>query len=322
MSSHNVSLGPASPDPFEDLGARSARLADLIRALAERGYDFVSPGAGTIKWNRAQRGEGPARLSDVFGWSLPFSRPDLPREVFEAADAAGVLAVAGDKLLSLVRVSSVEGAHFVHSAYPPRARDSVFLGPDSYRFARFILEQPRREGPVRILDVGAGAGVGAILAARANPLADVVASDVNPRALEMCAANAQAAGVQVQTLLSPDIAGEGTFDLILANPPFISGTGGRIYRDGGAMSGMEIPLRWGAAGARRLGAGGAMLLYTGSPVRKGRHGFREMLEQRLPRDCRLEFREIDPDIFPGLLGSEGYEDVERIAAIGAVIIRP
>jgi len=242
--------------------------------------------------------------------------------LLEAADAAGVVETAGDLLRSSVRISTVENQLFAHSAYPPNAADAVFLGPDSYRFARFICQNAPPTGPGRVLDVGAGAGVGAILAARRFPQAKVTASDINSAALQLCLANAQAAGVAMETVLGADIPGEDSFDLITANPPFISGSGGRIYRDGGAMSGLEIPLRWAIAGSQRLARGGRMLLYTGSPVRQGRHELRRALESQLAGQCwELDFQEIDPDIFSGTLGAPGYEAVERIAAVGAIISR-
>jgi hypothetical protein len=38
--------------------------------------------------------------------------------------------------------------------------------------------------------------------------------------------------------------------------------------------------------------------------------------------CLLRYRELDPDIFSGELRRAAYADVERIAAVGAVITRP
>jgi hypothetical protein len=52
----------------------------------------------------------------------------------------------------------------------------------------------------------------------------------------------------------------------------------------------------------------------------GRDRLREALEERLPElDCSLRYTEIDPDIFGELLDQPGYETVERVAAVGAVI---
>ena len=112
------------------------------------------------------------------------------------------------------------------------------------------------------------------------------------------------------------------FDLIIANPPFISGTSGRRYRDGGEQRGLELPLRWAADGAARLASNGCMMIYTGSPIVGGRDLFREGVQRACERaDCTLAYDEVDPDIFGGLLTQSDYADVERIAAVWAVLTK-
>ncbi len=66
----------------------------------------------------------------------------------------------------------------------------MFLGPDTYRFADLIAAEIGRAPVNRLLDLGAGAGVGGILAARYAPGATVFLSDVNPLALELAGASA------------------------------------------------------------------------------------------------------------------------------------
>ena len=52
----------------------------------------------------------------------------------------------------------------------------------------------------------------------------------------------------------------------------------------------------------------------------GRDGLKEALAEQLPGlGCSLRYAEIDPDIFGELVEQPGYEDVERVAAVGAVI---
>jgi hypothetical protein len=63
-----------------------------------------------------------------------------------------------------------------------------------------------------------------------------------------------------------------------------------------------------------------MLLYTGAAIVDGRDGLRDSLVEALPRfGCTLRYEEIDPDVFGEELEEPAYRDVERIAAIGAVI---
>jgi release factor glutamine methyltransferase len=79
-----------------------------------------------------------------------------------------------------------------------------------------------REGD-RVLDMGTGSGVMAILAASASASATVVAVDINPEAIETTRFNAILNGVQdrIDVFVS-DLFGhaEGRFDLIVFDPPF------------------------------------------------------------------------------------------------------
>jgi hypothetical protein len=65
-----------------------------------------------------------------------------------------------------------------------------------------------------------------------------------------------------------------------------------------------------------------MLLYTGSAIVAGRDGFRAALERSAAAlGCTLRYAELDPDIFGELLEEPAYRDVERIAAVGAVLVK-
>lgn len=310
-------------EPADRLQAFETACARLLGDLKQLGYGFVTPNTGVISLNRRRRAGAQRTLRDIFGWSLAFQPKDLPDALFADGAAAGLFIGSGGQWRSAVRVSTVAGHLFAHSAFPPNGADAVFLGPDSYRFARLIAEVAR-EGPhPTILDLGAGAGVGALTAASFHPKARVIASDINPTALAFARANARAADLDLQTWQGDGLPPEPqNFDLILANPPFISGRGGRIYRDGGGDGGLEVSLTWAKAGATRLAPGGRMVIYTGSPIRDGRDPFHAALAAEFSRTgLRLRYDEIDPDIFGGMLSREDYVGVERIAAVGAVIDR-
>ncbi len=86
----------------------------------------------------------------------------------------------------------------------------------------------------RVLDLGAGCGIQALLAD--DHARTVVATDSNPRAAAFTRLAAALAGtaydVRVGDLLEP-VAGE-QFDLVVSNPPFVIGPGRRYtYRDAG-----------------------------------------------------------------------------------------
>jgi methylase of polypeptide subunit release factors len=221
-------------------------------------------------------------------------------------------------------VSRVHGKLFVHSAFPTEAENSVFLGPDTYRFADFVrAELARTPGIRRLVDIGTGAGVGAITAAPLLPGTRLTLLDINPLALRIASINARHAGLEVELVEGEGIEDvAGLVDLAIANPPYIIDGGDRTYRDGGGMHGAEMSLDWALASARRLEPGGRMLLYTGVAIVEGRDELREALERDLPGlECSLRYREIDPDIFGEELEKPAYADVERIAAVGAVIER-
>ena len=300
-------------------------LVALLRALEAHGYGFVTPSPATHRrYLRRRRGRPAASLRDVFGWSLPFEAGLLPAPVREPAERAGILEQDGETGLHRVqvRVSRVAGRLLLHSAFPTDHEDSVFLGPDTYRFVHFLQNaiDPRA---TRLIDMGAGSGAGAIAAAALLPVATLSLIDSNPEALRLARANAEAAGVAVDTIEGTSLdAVPGEPDLVIANPPFIAGTSGRTYRDGGDMHGARLSLDWSVAAARRLAPDGRVLLYTGSAIVDGHDALRAALAERLPAlGCALTYKEIDPDIFGEQLDAHGYESVERIAAIGAVIQR-
>ncbi len=310
-------------------GGETAALRDLIAHLKQRDYRFITPTPATHArvLARADR-QRAADLRDIFGWSLPFARDLLDASLLEALEAAGLIeAAAGDQLRSKVRVSTLGRDLLVHSAYPTDDTDAVFFGPDSYRFARFIADElrrcPEREGST-LVDIGTGAGAGAIAAAHRCPHVDIVMTDINPAALRLARVNARAAGVEVRLVQGEDLSGvAGELDLVLANPPYIIDPAGRAYRDGGALHGAGVALAMACEAVPRLAAGGRFLLYTGSAIVRGADGLHDRLKQLAAAEgCRLRYEEIDPDVFGEELETAAYADVERIALVTAVIARP
>jgi Methyltransferase small domain len=303
-------------------GPDGALLA-LLEALAAAGYRFV---AVTPETHRRAVERSPVRIAadlrDIFGWSLAFEEGLLSAPVREALERSGMMSRDGGLCRSRVRIASTGERLFLHSAWPTDSADSVFFGPDSYRYVRFLQAELPGLPPVhRLVDLGAGSGVGAITAAALIPGARLTAADINPLALRFARINARHAGVDLETIETSGLGGvEGPVDLVIANPPFVSDPAGRLYRDGGDMHGARLSLDWTMAAARRIEPGGAVLLYTGSAIVEGRDGLKEALMEHLPLlNCSLRYAEIDPDIFGELLDQPGYEDVERVPAIGAVV---
>ncbi|MEW9854131.1 methyltransferase [Novosphingobium sp. M1R2S20] len=307
---------------FSD-AAREALLA-LLRELRARKYDFVTatPSTHARVVKRSTRQQARA-LRDVLGWSLPFDPRVVDADLLAILKAAGAIEERADGLLKArIRVSAVEGTLFIHSAFPTLAEDSVFLGPDSYRFAQLITAniQP---GTQRILDYGAGAGVGGIVAARAAGKAHLTLADVNPKALFLASINAEHAGIDHRTVhVSEPREVEGAFDAMVTHPPFMIDADRRAYRDGGDLYGGQLSLEWVLQGRKLLAPGGRLILHTGVSIVDGRDVLLEALRERLPSTgVHMDYRELDPDIFGEELDNEVYADVERIAAVGLVLTR-
>lgn len=296
-------------------------LLALLGALERLGYRFTTPTPETHARVIARRRHA-RNLRDIFGWSLPFETKTLSADLLALLEQADAVAHEGGLLKSRFRVSSIGERLFLHSAYPTDAPDSVFLGPDTYRFVDFLRGELPRAGKVRrLVDIGAGAGMGAIMAAPLIPGARLTLVDINPAALRLARINARAAGLEVETVEGSGMnAVTGPIDLAIANPPYIVDAQDRTYRHGGDMHGARLSLDWTLDAARRLEPGGRMLLYTGVAIIDGHDPLRDALERDLPElGCSLRYRELDPDIFGEELERSAYADVERIAAVGAVV---
>lgn len=315
-----MSAVPASPD--------EEALGELLAALSRRGYAFVTPTPLTHARVIARPERAPARdLAGVLGWNLPFSREAIDAEIVALLERAHALVPApNSQLRANLRISTLGGRLYLHSGFPTVAEDAVFFGPDSYRFARLITEElaDRCEGMRRVADIGTGAGVGAITAALLCPSARVFGSDINPKALRFARANAAQAGVALETALGPMLdAVDGRFDAILANPPYMADEGERTYRDGGGMIGGQLSLDMARAALPRLNSGGRMILYTGSAIVEGRDPLGAALAGLAQEHgCRLDYREIDPDVFGEELAKPAYRTVDRIAVVAAVFTAP
>ena len=218
--------------------AQDRALLHLGQALRDRGYHFITPTPLTHeRVNQRPENALADDLHGVFGWSRPFQHELLPGPLFSLMDQAQVLEACGSRWRSKVRLSSLDGQLFLHSAFPTTASDAVFFGPDTYRFANAIrCHLNQHTGMIRrAVDIGCGSGAGAILTALARPQAEVLAVDINPEALRLTHINAALAGADNLRALHSDLlsAVDGEFDLILANLPYLVDADQRAYRHGG-----------------------------------------------------------------------------------------
>lgn len=302
-------------------------LLNLLRLLKERHYRFITPTPATHGRVLQRPDRQQARcLEDILGWSLPFEAGSIDPLIARYLRDANAVTEVNGLSRSLVRVSSLDNCLYLHSAFPTEGRDAAFFGPDSYRFADLItaeLSDRALNSEKLIVDIGAGVGVGGIVAGRICPEAHVAMTEINPVALRFARLNVAAANVEATTLLTDRLEGvEGTIDLALANPPYIIDERRRLYRDGGGLHGGQVTIDMAGFILPRLADGGRLILYSGSAIIFGR----DRIEARLralagEHGCQLRYRELDPDVFGEELERPAYADVDRIALIAAIFER-
>jgi hypothetical protein len=311
--------------PDSTLDDRDQALLDLLNALAERDYAFVTPTNAAIRRvHRKPPPEAPG-LRDIFGWSLPFDAARLEAPILDLMRRADILRQGEGGWRSALRVSSLARGLYLHSAFPTDADDAVFLGPDTYRFAEFIACELQTGLPGGVLaDIGAGPGTGGLYAAGLKSFGQVILTDTNPEALRLARIAARFAGVACETRLGEGLAPvTEPITLAVANPPFIAGKDGHVYEDGGGLHGGAVSLDWARQAMAKLAPGGRMLLYTGAAIVDGRDELKAALRDAAGQaGCEMRYRELDPDIFPDELDEPAYAQVERIAAVGVSLAKP
>jgi SAM-dependent methyltransferase len=187
--------------------------------------------------------------------------------------ALGLVERAGDRVRPLVGLLVVEGLVLARDR-PEEGTLTVqpdhVLGvnPPALLLARLTVRRRVR----RVLDLGCGSGVQALLAARHAE--SVVGVDLNPRALAFARFNARLNGVsnvewREGDLFAP-VAGE-RFDLVVANPPYVvSPESWLLFRDGGG-GGDGICERVVAGLGEHLEEGGFATVLANWPLREGEH---------------------------------------------------
>ena len=177
--------------------------------------------------DRYRAGDPRAALVRVFVLGERVARDSLPIPAERLADA-GLLELDGENVVARVRLTPFGGLLVAHEADPGDPDYVAGISAASRTLATLTVRRPFE----RALDVGTGSGIEALLAARHAQT--VVATDINPRALEYATLSARLNGLSIDlregSLFDP-VAGE-TFDLIVANPPFVvSPDSDFVYRD-------------------------------------------------------------------------------------------
>ncbi|NVM74430.1 methylase of polypeptide subunit release factors [Duganella sp. SG902] len=308
--------------PYHIPPAQRQALLELGAALRARHYRFttVTPltQARVLARPHAPQASG---LRDIFGWNRPFTSAAIDAELLGRMRAAGVLETSEGLLRSTLRMSTLAGEWLFHSAYPTTQADAVFFGPDTCRFVRAMEQTPAPQLVRRVVDIGCGSGAAAITLARRFPQAEVIAADINERAVALADLNIRLAGVHNARSCHSNLLHhlDGKFDLIVANPPYLLDPGERAYRHGGGALGAGLSLQIVQAAIARLSMGGALWLYTGVAITDGEDPFLRQAAALLDEaGLRWTYEEIDPDVFGEELETPAYAGTERIAAVWLV----
>jgi release factor glutamine methyltransferase len=302
-------------------------LLELGRRLKEAGYAFVTvtPESHRRVIARDGRSAEARSLRDVFGWNRRFRAAVIGPHMLGLLREADAVEGEGGLYTSRIRFSTYGDFIFLHSGYPTVAADSVFFGPDTYRFLGAVERGLADTRPNRAIDIGAGSGAGGIVLARRWPEAEIVLSDIGEQALRYARINAELNGapnaVTHQSDVLADVAGQ--FDLIISNPPYLVDPKARLYRDGGGALGADLSLRILREAIERLAPRGRLLLYTGSAIVDGADSFAALAERELGQSGFVHaYTEIDPDVFGEELESGVYAKADRIAAVTLTVAAP
>jgi methylase of polypeptide subunit release factors len=179
----------------------------------------------------------PSRVGQLFGTRevLDVDRAAaLPHGLVQELIDVGLVEQVGEGIRGTVQLSSWEGFVVAHDPSNPLELRSDSVGginPTTRTLAALTVRRP----VARALDVGTGCGAQALLAARHAD--EVVATDVNPRALWLTEINAAINGLTnitcVEGSMFDPVAGE-KFDLVVGNLPFVvSPDSDYAFRDSG-----------------------------------------------------------------------------------------
>ena len=145
--------------------------------------------------------------------------------------------------------------------------------PDTETLVEAAL--PLIHGEARVLDVGTGCGNVALAIAHERPDAHMVATDIDPRCVELCQRNAKRLGLHVETVVGDCFEGvAGRFDVIVSNPPYVADDDEHLERGdlrfeprrallGGANAGLDFIARLVPEAAAKLKPGGWLCIEHG-----------------------------------------------------------
>lgn len=267
--------------------ADPARMTAIAAELARYGYDTancarrlgVFPRLGVNFWPAMRKSRTPnpddpvdillELFIDGHAVSVDLLRKHVSDEFLDAAIESRMAEREGASLISKLCLFPCYGKYIVtdRATKNTAINQVMWLWGESYILGGLVRRTQHR----RAIDLGAGSGVHALLAA--GHCGSVLGVDINPRAIEFARFNAALNGVRNAEFILGDLYDgvAGAFDLIVANPPYLPDRGarpGENFWTGGVM-GTEILRRIVQALPERLEPGGTAHIVSLFPCAPG-----------------------------------------------------
>jgi SAM-dependent methyltransferase len=249
-------------------GYQTDKVSSLLGA--DRQHLQPDPAQSILLKRQLPPGEALSTLIRLFILGLPASRDDAAKALaplsLDSAEHLGVVRDAGGGVEGAIRITPYADFLFACSRVPDIEaveREHVMgVTRSSINLANLTIRRPVD----LTLDLGCGNGFQSLFASRHS--SRVIATDINPLAIQFAQFNARlngAANVECRegSYMEP-VAGE-SFDLIVSNPPFvISPESTLLFRDSG-MRGDEVSRQVvaDAAGALRDGGTATVMVSWG-----------------------------------------------------------
>ena len=195
-----------------------------MTVVAQAAWDECPSPLGTIG---ECAGFARARLSRVDADALTIAALGISRALVHAFPERPVSPAIGSRLADWVerRLRGEPVAYIIGQrefwgleiAVDPRV---LIPRPDTETLVEAALE--RIGDGASVLDLGTGSGCIALAIKRERPNAQVLATDIDSACIEVARRNAEALGLEVQTLVADAFCGvPGEFDAVVTNPPYI-----------------------------------------------------------------------------------------------------
>ncbi len=233
-SSHSQSALSMRGDP-----AQASRFAALRQELEAAGFASRNPRFAQEGWPPG----GPSMIGPMWAATHPCDSDCLDRlirlllaggrvegsaleaclspQALSTLAESGLVRREGGEWASRAELLPWKDVYIACDRFEKITQDDYVFRPNLSSHFTWSVVDFLRPGRQRILDVGTGSGVAAVLAASAG--SQVIAIDVNPRALEFARFNAALNDVAVRFehcgISSLDADGWGRFDLVMFNMP-------------------------------------------------------------------------------------------------------